>query len=150
MILDLLKEYQRVEEAFQLGYESGVQILRKQHAEDMAKVVCDIFAHYYIAGRNALAIKLIVSAGWGLLKAITPFIPLLHFIPPLTPQEALSAQETYNLSEDLKKMLHDLASLSNHKNSKVALSARQVRHHRCQKTTLNGTPLKKQKNTPRF
>ena len=39
------------------------------------------------------------------------------------------SQETYNLSDDLKKTLHDLASLSNHKNSKVALSARQVRGH---------------------
>ena len=43
------------------GYEKGVQKLRVVHAEDMAKVAADIFAHYYIAGRNALAVKLIVS-----------------------------------------------------------------------------------------
>ena len=43
------------------GYEKGVQVLRQQHSEDMAKVVQDIFSHYYIAGRNALTIKLIVS-----------------------------------------------------------------------------------------
>ena len=36
-------------------------------------------------------------------------------------------EETYNLSEDLKTTLHNLAALSNHKNSKVALTARQVR-----------------------
>lgn len=39
------------------------------------------------------------------------------------------SQETYNLSDDLKTTLYDLAALSNHKNSKVALSARQVKHH---------------------
>jgi len=38
-------------------------------------------------------------------------------------------QETYNLSDDLKTTLYNLASLSNHKNSKVALTARQVRGH---------------------
>ena len=42
------------------GYERGVQELRQQHSEDMAKVVQDIFSHYYISGRNALTIKLIV------------------------------------------------------------------------------------------
>ena len=42
------------------GYEKGVQVLRQQHSEDMAKVVQDIFSHYYISGRNALTIKLIV------------------------------------------------------------------------------------------
>ena len=31
------------------------------------------------------------------------------------------------MSEDLKRVLLDLASLNNHKNSKVALCARQVR-----------------------
>lgn len=41
-------------------------------------------------------------------------------------QEAVQTQETYK-SEDLKKTLLDLASLNNHKNSKVALSARQVK-----------------------
>jgi hypothetical protein len=43
------------------GYEKGVQVLRQQHSEDMARVVQDIFSHYYITGRNALTIKLIVS-----------------------------------------------------------------------------------------
>lgn len=61
VILELLKEYHRVEDAFQGGYENGVQLLRKQHSEDMDKVAKDIFAHYYITGRNKLAIKLIVS-----------------------------------------------------------------------------------------
>ena len=80
VILELLREYCRVEEAFQSesyashphtltpphphtpdGYEKGVQKLRVDHSEDMAKVTADIFAHYYIAGRNALAVKLIVS-----------------------------------------------------------------------------------------
>lgn len=61
VILEFLKEYHRVEVAFQEGYEKGVQILQKEHSEDMAKVASDIFAHYYITGRNRLAIKLIVS-----------------------------------------------------------------------------------------
>jgi hypothetical protein len=61
VILELLKEYCRVEEAFQGGYENGVQILRKHHSEDMEIVARDIFAHYYISARNKLAIKLIVS-----------------------------------------------------------------------------------------
>ncbi|XP_064397695.1 acetyl-CoA carboxylase-like isoform X2 [Halichondria panicea] len=98
-IVELLREYYRVEEAFQNGYEKGVQRLRVEHSEDMAKVSADIFAHYYIVGRNTLAVRLI---------------------------GALQQQETYNMSEDLKKVLLDLASLNNHKNSKVALSARQV------------------------
>lgn len=42
------------------GYEQGVQELRQQHSEDMTNVVQDIFSHYYVAGRNALTIKLIV------------------------------------------------------------------------------------------
>ena len=60
VILELLKEYHRVEDAFQGGYEKGVQVLRKQHSENMEKVAADIFAHYYISGRNKLTIKLIV------------------------------------------------------------------------------------------
>lgn len=43
------------------GYEKGVQVLRQQHSEDTAQVVQDIFSHYYITGRNALTIKLIVT-----------------------------------------------------------------------------------------
>lgn len=61
VVLGLLREYYRVEIAFQEGYENGVQILRKQHSENMEKVAADIFAHYYISGRNMLAVKLIVS-----------------------------------------------------------------------------------------
>ncbi len=41
-------------------------------------------------------------------------------------QDALMSQDTYNLSDDLKKTLHDITALNNYKNSKVALSARQV------------------------
>ena len=44
------------------GYEKGIQALRTQHSDDTAAVAMDIFAHYYIAGRNALTIKLIVSS----------------------------------------------------------------------------------------
>lgn len=62
VVLELLKEYYRVELVFQEGYEKGVQVLRKQHSEDMGKIAADIFAHYYIAGRNKLAVKLIVSS----------------------------------------------------------------------------------------
>ena len=72
VILELLKEYHRVEEVFQGGYEKGVQILRKRHSEDMVKVAEDIFAHYYISGRNTLAIKLIVSV---------PIIDLVIILP---------------------------------------------------------------------
>ena len=36
-------------------------MLRAHHSSDVAKVAADIFAHYYITGRNALAVKLIVS-----------------------------------------------------------------------------------------
>lgn len=61
VLLGLLREYYRVEVAFQEGYEKGVQILRKQHSEDMGKVAADIFAHYYLAARNRLTIKLVVS-----------------------------------------------------------------------------------------
>ena len=41
-------------------------------------------------------------------------------------QDALKSEEAYNMNEDLKNTLSQLASLSNHKNSKVALAARQV------------------------
>ena len=41
-------------------------------------------------------------------------------------QDALKCEETYNMNEDMKTTLSQLASLSNHKNSKVALAARQV------------------------
>ena len=43
------------------GYDKGVSLLRNHHDGDMAKVAADIFAHYYIRGRNSLAVKLIVS-----------------------------------------------------------------------------------------
>lgn len=38
-------------------------------------------------------------------------------------------QEVYKVSNDLKTTLSEIASLSNHKNTKVALSARQVKGH---------------------
>ena len=79
-IITLLNEYHRVEEIFQGtlprqclpvsvatvcigpgGYDKGVSLLRSHHNGDMAKVAADIFAHYYISGRNSLAVKLIVS-----------------------------------------------------------------------------------------
>ncbi len=47
------------------------------------------------------------------------------------------------MSEDLKKVLLDLASLNNHKNSKVALSARQV-------STLVSYPLLYLSSSARF
>ena len=37
-----------------------MSVLRTYHHGDMAGVAADIFAHYYIAGRNTLAVKLIV------------------------------------------------------------------------------------------
>ena len=43
------------------GYDKGVSVLNTHHQGDMAKVAADIFAHYYTSGRNALAVKLIVS-----------------------------------------------------------------------------------------
>ena len=46
--------------SFADGYDKGVKILRTQHEEDCSKVAVDIFAHYYILGRNTLAVKLIV------------------------------------------------------------------------------------------
>lgn len=45
---------------------------------------------------------------------------------PPSPQDALKSEESYNMNEDLKLTLSQLASLSYHKNSKVALAARQV------------------------
>lgn len=42
------------------GYEGGVPKLRSAHDDDCAQITKDIFAHYYINGRNILAIKLIV------------------------------------------------------------------------------------------
>jgi len=44
------------------GYEKGIQALWAQHSDDTAAMAMDTFAHYYIAGRNALTIKLIVSS----------------------------------------------------------------------------------------
>jgi biotin carboxylase len=99
VIITLLNEYHRVEEIFQGGYDKGVSLLRSHHNGDMAKVAADIFAHYYISGRNSLAVKLI---------------------------DALKTEESYNTNEDLKVTLSQLASLSYHKNSKVALAARQM------------------------
>ena len=88
----------------------------------MASVAEDIFAHYYITGRNALAIRLIVSS-W---SPQTVHLELNPSPPHTHTQEALQSQEAYNVSDDLKQTLSKLASLNNHKNSKVALSARQV------------------------
>jgi biotin carboxylase/biotin carboxyl carrier protein len=98
-IINLLKEYHRVEEPFQDGHDKGVAKLLLDHNDDCMKVAEDIFAHYYIHGRNELAIKLIT---------------------------ALAAQESHNLSSDLKDILFKLASLSNHKNTKVALAAQEL------------------------
>ena len=41
-------------------------------------------------------------------------------------QDALGELESYNLSAEIQNILTKLASLNNHKNSKVALRARQV------------------------
>ena len=110
-------------------------MLNTHHQGDMAKVAADIFAHYYTSGRNALAVKLIVSGrsfragnlcNRPLHHPLTS--PHLPITPPLssTSQNALQGEESYNMSEDLKLTLSQLASLSYHKNSKVALAARQV------------------------
>lgn len=42
------------------GHDKGVNKLRTMHDDDCLKVAEDIFAHYYIQGRNELAIQLIV------------------------------------------------------------------------------------------
>ena len=60
------------------GYEKGVQELRQQHSEDVAKVVQDIFSHYYISGRNSLAIKLIVILLVYFVDSIDFFLSLIH------------------------------------------------------------------------
>ena len=78
-------------------------------------IVADIFAHYYISGRNTLAIMLIVRS-----------YPVFYSLTLCFLQEAVATQESYNLSSELKELLQKLASLYNHKNSKVALSARKV------------------------
>ena len=125
------------------GYDKGVSLLRSHHNGDMAKVAADIFAHYYISGRNSLAVKLIVSERervgvrgreeiWrneGDLFSIT--FRYSQRTPNLLRnlclvQDALKTEESYNMKEDLKVTLSQLASLSYHKNSKVALAARQV------------------------
>lgn len=140
------------------GYDKGVSLLRNHHNGDMAKVAADIFAHYYIHGRNSLAVKLIVSTctcvgrelcvGSSSLSfpppSLPPFClpssllpspslplsPSFFLPPPSSPssplQNALKSEEAYNMSENLKLILSQLASLSYHKNSKVALAARQV------------------------
>ena len=112
----------------------------------MAKVAADIFAHYYIYGRNLLAVKLIVSVcgcvcvrvrvrvcvlGNNNISSLPlplppSFPPSLSPSLPPSPQDALKSEESYNMNEDLKLTLSQLASLSYHKNSKVALAARQV------------------------
>ena len=58
----------------------GVQVLRQQHSEDMAKVVQDIFSHYYISGRNALAIKLIVMPIAKVTRIICYFLNIPTFM----------------------------------------------------------------------
>lgn len=98
-ILQLLKEYYRVEEPFQDGYDKGVRTLQLQHTDNCSKVAEDIFAHYYISGRNALTITLI---------------------------EAVETEESCILTPDLKDILLKLSSLSNHKNSKVSLAAQKL------------------------
>ena len=140
------------------GYDKGVSLLRNHHNGDMAKVAADIFAHYYIHGRNSLAVKLIVSTctcvgrelcvgSSSLSSSSLPSSLLPPFFPPSLPppslspppssslplpppppplQNALKSEEAYNMSENLKLILSQLASLSYHKNSKVALAARQV------------------------
>ena len=44
-------------------------------------------------------------------------------------QDVIAGQESHNLSPELKAILLKLASLNNHKNSKVALAAQKVRHY---------------------
>lgn len=62
------------------GYDKGVQLLRTKHSDDMAKVAADIFAHYYISGRNTLCIQLIVSNSFLFcLSNITCFLLSIPF-----------------------------------------------------------------------
>ena len=78
---------------------------------------------YYHLLRMVEALQ-IYHNSFQLLLCIThkfSYSPILHLV-----QDALKTEESYNTNEDLKVTLSQLASLSYHKNSKVALAARQV------------------------
>ena len=79
-------------------YEQSAGLLKSSHEDDISKVADDIFSHFYVSCKNSIAIKLIEDLG------------------------SFSGQ----LSEEVYSILYDLTSLTNHKNSKVTLSARQV------------------------
>ncbi|XP_032823616.2 acetyl-CoA carboxylase 1 isoform X2 [Petromyzon marinus] len=99
VVLDLLRQYLRVETQFQNGhYDKCVIALRENHKGDMTTVVHYIFSHAHVAKKNALVIMLIDQ--------------LFGRDPTLT--------------EELAAILSELTQLSKTTNSKVSLRARQV------------------------
>ena len=79
-------------------YEQSAELLKTSHNDDISKVTDDIFSHFYLGCKNSIAIKIIADLGM------------------------LSGQ----LSDEVYSILHELTTLTNHKNSKVTLAARQV------------------------
>ena len=82
-------------------YEQSAELLKSSHNDDITKVTADIFSHFYLSCKNSIAIKIIADLG------------------------NMSAQN----SDEVYSILHDLTTLTNHKNSKVTLAARQVIAH---------------------
>jgi acetyl-CoA carboxylase/biotin carboxylase 1 len=99
VILSLFKEYLRVESSFNNGnYDVCVTKLRESNKDDMEMVVAYILSHQQVARKNSLVVTLISRYA-------------LHLT---------------SWSDDVLKVLQELASLNNQKNAKVALKARQV------------------------
>ncbi|XP_030632156.1 acetyl-CoA carboxylase isoform X2 [Chanos chanos] len=99
VVMDLLRQYLRVEVKFQNGhYDKCVFTLREENKGDLVGVLDDIFSHAQVAKRNLLVTTLI---------------------------DRLCGRDP-SLSDDLVTILNELTQLSKTTNAKVALRARQV------------------------
>ncbi|XP_078451558.1 acetyl-CoA carboxylase-like isoform X2 [Lampetra planeri] len=99
VLLDLLREYLKVETLFQQGhYDKCVIALRETHKGDMTSVVDLIFSHAQVAKKNILVTMLI---------------------------DQLCGRDP-TLTEELTNILNELTQLNKTTNARVALRARQV------------------------
>uniref|UniRef100_S4RJY4 Acetyl-CoA carboxylase central domain-containing protein n=1 Tax=Petromyzon marinus TaxID=7757 RepID=S4RJY4_PETMA len=99
VLLDLLREYLKVETQFQQGhYDKCVIALRETHKGDMTSVLKLIFSHAQVAKKNILVTMLI---------------------------DQLCGRDP-TLTEELTNILNELTQLNKTTNARVALRARQV------------------------
>uniref|UniRef100_UPI00358EE22F acetyl-CoA carboxylase-like isoform X2 n=1 Tax=Myxine glutinosa TaxID=7769 RepID=UPI00358EE22F len=99
VVMDLLREYLKVETQFQQGnYDKCVLALREQHRGEMAAVLNLMFSHAQVAKKNILVTLLI---------------------------DQLCGRDR-TLTEELTNILNELTQLNKNTNAKVALRARQV------------------------